>query len=40
MLELLWLSLSKRNFRLDLGEFLFFRSAGEKGQTKNKNNKL
>lgn len=28
MLELPWLSLSKRNFRLDLGEFLFFRSVG------------
>lgn len=40
MLELPWLSLSKRNFRLDLGEFLFFRSAGGRGQRKSKNNKV
>lgn len=34
VLELPWLSLSKRNFRLDLGEFLFFISAGEWGKAK------
>lgn len=40
VLELPWLSLSKRNFRFDLGEFLFFRSAGRSGKAKKKNNNL
>lgn len=39
-LELPWLSLSKRNFRFDLGEFLFFISAGGRGKAKKKNNNL
>lgn len=34
VLELPWLSLSKRNFRFDLGEFLFFISAGGWGKAK------
>lgn len=40
VLELPWLSLSKRNFRFDLGEFLFFISAGRRGKAKKKSNNL
>lgn len=38
VLELPWLSLSKRNFRFDLGEFLFFISAGGWRKAKRSNN--